>query len=362
MRIAFLILLFSAVGVRADWSFVMLGDTRGERETTTTGVSTYLNTIALKIASLNPDLVLVSGDLVNGNDVPDTSILTNYTLQFNNWKTAMQPVFNYATSTGIPIYPVRGNHENCDHEGPTVHHLKEAYYNAFIDYVPLNGPNNGGSDNQVGYSYSFTYNNANFVVADQYFYYTASGSVTGYHELARSWVVQQFAATNMPFNIFMAHEPFFNAEHTTPGGFLGTSTNALQTRAEFWNELGTNGVQLYLTGHIHNEIVASTTNEYGTIIQLIAGNGGAALGAVGGSSEPGVELLFTNDTHYGFSLATVSDTSMTIEYYLLDPADDTWSKASYTTTIAAVPEPSSLLLLAAGLLGVFPCAVRRRFR
>jgi 3',5'-cyclic AMP phosphodiesterase CpdA len=339
----------------------MLGDTRGERETTTTGVSIYLNTIAQKIALLNPDLVLVSGDLVNGNDVPSTSILTNYSLQFNNWKTAMQPVYNFATSTGIPIYPVRGNHENCDHEGPTVHHLKEAYYNAFIDYVPLNGPNNGGSDNQVGYSYSFTYNNANFVAADQYFYYTASGSVTGYHELDRSWVIDQFAATNMPFNIFMAHEPIFNSEHTTPSGFFGASTNALQTRADFWNGLGTNGVQLYLTGHIHNETVISTTNDFGNVIyQLVAGNGGASLGAVGGKSEPGTQLLFTNDTYYGFALAAVSDTSMTIEYYLLNTNDNSWSIAPYTTTIAAVPEPSSLLLLAAGLLCVFPRAFRRQ--
>jgi hypothetical protein len=33
-----------------SWSFVMLGDTRGNRETTTNGVSPYLNAIAQKIA------------------------------------------------------------------------------------------------------------------------------------------------------------------------------------------------------------------------------------------------------------------------------------------------------------------------
>jgi len=45
---------------RADWSFVMLGDTRGERGSTTTGVSLHLNTIAHKISLLNPDMVLAA--------------------------------------------------------------------------------------------------------------------------------------------------------------------------------------------------------------------------------------------------------------------------------------------------------------
>jgi len=343
----------------ADWSFVVLGDTRGVRDTTTTGVSLYLNTIAQQIATLNPDLVLVGGDLVNGDDVPSTSILTNYALQFDNWKTAMQPVFNYATGTGIPIYPVRGNHENCYYEGPTVPSLKEAYYNAFSAYVPQNGPNYGPTNNQVGFSYSFTHNNVNFVVADQYFYYTGSGSVTGYHELARSWVIDQFAATNLPFNIFMAHEPIFNSEYDRPGGFFGHSAEALQVREDFWNSLGTNGVQLYLTGHTHNLTVLRTTNDFGNeIYQVLAGNGGAPLQPWGGGCEPGTQLLYSNDTTYGFILATVSSNTMTFQYYLLNTNDNSWTIAPYTTTITAVPEPSSLLLLAIGL----PCLCARKLR
>jgi hypothetical protein len=48
---------------------------------------------------------------------------------------------------------------------------------------------------------------------------------------------------------------------------------------------------------------------------------------------------------------------MTIDYYLLNPADEKWSKASYTTTIYAVPEPSSVGLCLVGLLAL---ALRRR--
>jgi len=351
--------LLFAPALRADWSFAMLGDTRGEYGTTTTGVSAYLDAIAQKIASLNPELVLVAGDLVNGDDIHATSVLTNYALQFDNWKTAMQPVFNYATSTGIPIYPVRGNHENNCGEGAPIAALKQAYYDAFNAYVPLNGPNYSSTNNQIGYSYSFTHNNVTFAAADQYFYYDQTPGLTGYHDLARDWVAQQFAQTNSPFKLFMAHEPIFDTEHSTPGGFFGDTAGGLQTRADLWNAIGTNGVQLYLTGHVHNETVASTTNEYGnTIIQLLAGNGGAPLEAVGGSHEPGVDVLYTNGINFGFALATVSDTALTIQYHLLNTNDNSWSTASYTTTIAAVPEPSSVLLIAGGLSCL--CAWRRR--
>ncbi|MFZ2642503.1 MAG: metallophosphoesterase [Verrucomicrobiia bacterium] len=358
--------LLSAPALQADWSFAMLGDTRGDRFTTTTGVSPELNIIAQKIATLNPDLVLVCGDLVNGNDVPSGSPLENYSLQFTNWMSAMQPVFNYTTGTGIPIYPVRGNHENCDNEGPAIHELKKAYYDAFKDYVPLNGPNYGSTNDQVGFSYSFSYNNATFVVADQYFYYDSTPGAEGYHDLDRSWVAQQFQQANSAFEVFMAHEPFFQTEGGGEGErFFGTNAAGLQTRADFWNELGTNGVQLYLTGHIHNETVASATNGYGnTIIQLMAGNGGAPLDAVGNEVEPGVDLLYTNGL-FGFSLATVGATNMTIEYYSLHTNDNSWTKDSYVTLISAnqvVPEASSAVLLAPAMMAVMAGRSRRRRR
>ena len=344
----------SAPALQADWSFAMLGDSRGDRSNTTTGVSLELNIIAQKIASLSPDLVLMGGDLVNGNDVPTNSPLRNYSVQFDNWKTAMSPIFNYTTGRGIPIYPVRGNHENVDNDvGPPIEGLKKAYYDAFSAYVPLNGPNYGTTNDQTGFSYSFTTNNVTFVAADQYFYYSATDP-TGYHDLDRAWVNQQFQQSNSPYKVFMAHEPIFQTEGGGEGErFFGTNTTGLLTREDFWNALGTNGVQLYLTGHIHNETVASTTNDYGdTIIQLMAGNGGAPLDPVGTDVEAGVNVLYTNGV-FGFSLATVGATNMTIQYYSLNTNDNSWTVADYVTQISPavqdVPEASTAVLLAPAL-------------
>jgi hypothetical protein len=143
---AMTMLALSNAAQSAEWSFVMLGDTRGNNDTAT-GVSPYLNTIAQKIASLNPELVLVAGDLCNGDcldpnsplypangNFADASMKAIYAGEFTLWKTAMQPVFDYATGTGIPIYTVRGNHENNDSEAAPVEVLKQAYQEAFSIY------------------------------------------------------------------------------------------------------------------------------------------------------------------------------------------------------------------------------------
>ncbi len=343
--------LLCAPALQADWSFVMLGDTRGARSTTTTGVSTELPAIAAKIASLNPELVLVAGDLCNGNDVPSGSTLS-YAEQFANWKTTMAPVYNYSTGTGIPIYTVRGNHENNDSEGPPIVELKQAYADAFSGYVPANGPDSA----QQGFSYSFTHNNLTVVAADQYFFYNQPSRPAGYHDLSRDWVAKQFQESSSPYKVFMAHVPIFMTEGGgEPEHFFGDDAAGDATRATFWNDLGASGAQLYVTGHIHNETVASTTNAYGdTIIQVLAGNGGAPLDPVGTGQDPGVDLLYTS-TQYGFSLATVRADAMMIQYYSLDTTDNSWSVAAYTTLIP-IPEPSSAGLLAAAIL----TAVHRR--
>ena len=102
----------------------MMGDTRGE-DNTTTGTSQYLPAMATKVASLNPNLVVVNGDLINGDALDNTPDVNNpripYATQFANWKKDMKPVYD----AGIAIYPDRGNHENyADDISPTIAGLK----------------------------------------------------------------------------------------------------------------------------------------------------------------------------------------------------------------------------------------------
>lgn len=354
--------MFLAPAARGDWSFVMLGDTRGPHDTTN-GVSPWLNTIATKIAEVHPDLVLVSGDLVNGNDTNGVVSLS-YAQQFTNWKAAMDPV----TAASIAIYPVRGNHENSCDEGPPLLDLKQAYYDAFGASMPTNGPSSSNPTNdQRGFTYSFVHNNATFVVLDQYFYDNATAQ-PGYHRIDQTWLDQQLQQTDTPYKVVMGHVPVFMATgQESPEHFFGTDAAGYEARTNFWDSLGTNGARLYVAGHVHDLNVSLANDSAGNgIYQLVPGNGGAPLDLIGTNHDAGLDVQYTNDTRFGFALAIVGTNSMTIQYYLLNPSDTNWTTASYTTTLAVVvapvPEPSAFLLFVAGVLGLVPLGVRRRGR
>lgn len=356
-----------STAAHSSWSFVMMGDTRGA-DNTGTGVSPFLHTIAQKIASLHPELVVVAGDMSNGNCLdPDSPLYPpegNFTSaaakaiyagEFANWKKAMQPVFNYSTGNGIPIYTVRGNHENEDKGGAPVMVLKQAYQEAFSKYVPANGPNN-----EQGLSWSLTHNNVTIVAADQYMNFDptfANGTTptSGYHSLNRAWVTQQFQQSTAPYKVFVAHEPIFQTVGNDPveiynevaQHYFGIDAAGLATRKDFWNNIGAAGAQVYLTGHLHLLTVSSISNDYGDpIIQLMAGNGGAPIQPFNNKPEPGVTTLYDSGNTFangkvsgplGFSLATVTDGKMTIQYYELNTDNNTWSVADYRTNISPAP-------------------------
>ena len=337
LSLGMLVLLWLAPAARAEWSFAVLGDTRGAHSTTN-GVSLHLSTIAAKIVGMHPDLVLVSGDLCNGDDTNGLTALS-YAQQFTNWNMAMDTV----TASHIAIYPVRGNHENSCNETAPIPALKQAYYDAYGACMPTNGPNNGPADDQQGFTYSFVHSNATFIVLDQYFYYDMT-SETGYHSLAEVWLNQQLAQVDTPYTIVMAHVPVFMATgQETPEHFFGANPAGYEQRSNFWNSLGACGARLYVCGHIHNLSVSLAPDGAGNgIYQLTSGNGGAPLDIVLTNHDACIDVQYTNDTNFGFALVTVSNDAMTIDYYLLDTKDDTWQKAAYVTTIPAVPEPAAV--------------------
>jgi hypothetical protein len=170
----------------------------------------------------------------------------------------------------------------------------------------------------------------------------------------------------------MAHEPIFQVDGNGPGEmdneqaqhFFGTDAAALQTREDFWNDIGDAGVHLYLTGHLHLETVASTSTDHGdTIIQLMAGNGGAPPQDFIDNPEPGVTTLYNNgntiadgtvNATFGFALATVRDDSMTIHYYSLNPVDNSWTVADYSTQILPIPAIQPTTWSLCGSIGLVP--------
>lgn len=138
------------------WTFAVICDIRGgsEYSNSNTGVNDIvLKAMAKDIVENGCDLVLIPGDLINGYS-KDNNLSTEK--QFENWKTAMSPVYN----ARIKVYTVRGNHESGGSIDPA---FKDAYFQAFSADNPDNGPK-GEKD----LTYSFIHKNAFFIGIDEY--------------------------------------------------------------------------------------------------------------------------------------------------------------------------------------------------
>ncbi len=121
------------------WSFVVFGDTRDATRNTQTGISPLFGRMAEAIAAEKPALVIHIGDLINGFYTSKKSpIHGKYSEMFENWKTAVKPIYDFGRRTGIPLYAVRGNHE--DGELVTDKRLKTAYLKSIASFMPQNGP------------------------------------------------------------------------------------------------------------------------------------------------------------------------------------------------------------------------------
>lgn len=322
------------------WKFVVTGDVR-DADTTTTGVSAYLPAIAAKMVTLGPQAVFVSGDLINGDELSDSPDPANpripYATQFANFKSALGMGAVY--DAGIPIYPIRGNHENGGKtKNPPVPSLMQAYFNAMGSSVPQNGPNNGPSDNQVGYSWNLGLKNIRVVGVDDYFYYNSTPQgVSNYYKIDQAWLDKQLSKTAPKrYTFVMAHEPVYYLDKQ--GDFYGsTSPRGAADRQVFWDSLGTNGVKTYLCSHVHDVQVGTALDSNGNIIyQNMIGNGGAPLDSLSTQTDPALTMEYREDESYGFALFTVTDANITISYYLYNPTSLTWS-IPYTFTILANP-------------------------
>lgn len=274
------------------WRFAVIGDTRGDGPNTP--ANRWVNTpvlaaMAKAISNDCPDLVLVAGDLIYGDPVSSSG--TNMAVQYALWTNAMTPVYQ----AGIPVYPVRGNHEasgDCS--------LGTAFLTAFTN-TPRNGPTG-----EVGLTYSFTHKNAFFAALDQY--HTA-------HTVNQAWLTNQLALKTKPHVFTFGHEP---AVQVTDPSCLAVNRTA---RNAFINSLTDAGSLLYFCGHDHFYDHAIVTAPNGrTFRQLVVGAGGAPYYNWSGvyGVDFGESAMAANVRHIGYTngycLVTVANFTVTVEW------------------------------------------------
>jgi hypothetical protein len=287
-----------------NWTFVVFGDSPDPANNTTTGISPNLIPIATAVAAEKPDLVMYTGDLVNGwmllpNESP---MATNYSGQFGNWMQAVSPIHNYTTGTGIPLYVLRGNHE--DGPNQTVAPLLDAYLATVASSMPVNGP--PGEENLT---YSFTYKGAKFIALDDYIAHNGIKETVN-----QSWLDEQLTQDTKPFMFVFGHSPAYLVVTGTEEDMVYSLAMHPAQRDMFWTSLVNNHVPAYFCGHSHMYV----RGENRSVQQVLGGNGGAAMLAFDPAlADPALTVEYPlipvaqNDQKFGYLVITVHEDSGT---------------------------------------------------
>jgi len=315
------------------WKFAVIGDTQGdnsEQKNSSCINDQILNSSAADIAAERPDIVLVSGDLVNGWFRNGG---TGFALQYANWKKAMKPVF----STGIKVFAVRGNHDSGPERvvlPPLPSHfeplpgslalLEKEYKNAVIGkYIPINGP-----EKEKGLTYSFVHKNACIIGLDQY-----AGEQ---HKVSQEWLDQQLSKNTQNHLFIFGHEPAFEAGHRDNLSFYPEQRN------RFWDSIGKAGGKIYFCGHDHFYNRALIYDSNGNPVwQIIGAPAGGKLRKWSGTyKESGrVKCEYYNSDYHGYILVTVDGTKVKVEWRALtDASTNKWQVLdTFTCSAGLVP-------------------------
>jgi outer membrane autotransporter protein len=293
--------LTAEVGAAESWSFAVLGD---QRDAASYGINQpIVDAMAQQVASQNPAFVLAGGDQIRG--IVD-SICKPLPEQYTHWKTAMAPILSIT-------YPIRGNHETYGE----VNTLGPDYAKNWMDnianvltQIPKNGP-----ANEVGMTYSFSRNNVFIVGLDQ-------DNVTAPQQVNQAWLNQQLAGNNLPFTFVYGHYPAFAVDPTE-----NSLADHKAARDAFWKSLGDSSINIYFAGHNHMYNRAEVSVDGGPEIQqIVVGTGGAPLGPWNGQyADPRVRWENDKELSYGYSLVTVDGNKITVDFYVYNQNNNTWS-------------------------------------
>lgn len=284
------------------WRFAFVGDTH-------VPLSTISAEIASSVVKDDARLLIVGGDLTESGSSASASTLLS---QLTSWRNALAP----AASSGVPVYVIRGNHEN-DVPGGL------ATWNGFFSAayaMPANGPSG-----ETNLTYSFPCENALFIGLDHY---------TQLHRVNQAWLDQQLAANSRPHVFVFGHEPAFKAFHTDGLDDYPTERNA------FWSSLQGAGARVYLCGHDHFFNAARIDDGNGDpaddLYQYIVGTGGSTNWPAqsyhyNGSNDPYTPIHVANVTStYGYLLAEISGTGSSDRTVTL-----TWKQRTYDSGTAS---------------------------
>ena len=262
---------------------------------TKTGISPFLPDMFRQIATEHPDFVLHAGDVISGEYTSDDApIAGNFAGMYGNFMHAASPVYNYSTHTGIPIYTVRGNHDNGNqYEGNAS--LQAAYVSSVAQGLPDNGP-----EGEKTLTYSFVHKGIQFIGLDEYLYRQGKTGIPN-----MDWLSATLNANESSSIIVWGHSPAFAF-----GSGIDPYPMYLFTddRDLFWQNLTDNHCLMYFCGHVHQY----ARGEVDGTLQILCGNGGGiGVGINPANADPLLQISYpthaisAKEQRIGYLLVTV---------------------------------------------------------
>jgi len=261
-----------------SWKFVVTGDSRGGGSGANEVNTAVLGEMAVAITNEQPDLVMFSGDLVEGYPATQPA--------FELWTNAMGPVYK----AGIPVLVVRGNHDRGT-----------GWVEVFGADIPDNGP-----PGEIDLTYWVTNKNAIFIAFDNY---------TAAHQVNQPWLDAVLASNNLPHVFSMGHEPAFSVWHPD------CLDDYPAQRDAFWTSLAEAGAKVYFCGHDHfydhMRLDDGDGNIENDLHQFLAGTAGAPLyvdDPYDGDNGVWTPVRYLHERQHGYLLVTIDEYLATVEW------------------------------------------------
>jgi hypothetical protein len=322
------------------WSFAVMADTQwigaDDGKNPNSVAVDIINQLNREFIKRQVKFVVAVGDVTdNGSKLAlDTRV------------TYVQALYN----AGIGFFPLRGNHESSSAAAIEFQRIFPQTRTGMNNNTPDNAfvttgddPNtmpvaktgspfmlgsnfSSPSDNLAGLSYSFDYNNARFVLLDQF---TPTDSATNTIDNQQSWISSVLGGKASGTHAFVfSHKGLITENHVDTLFGSNPSTDPSGQDA-FISSLAGNGVRYHMFGHDHmynRSIYKTTDNSSAGITEIICASD---------SSKFYIPAIPTNDTKYnvpafghtrqtpifqelntiGYYIVTVSGDNTTVEYY-----------------------------------------------
>jgi len=303
-------------------------------------ISHELIFLAKHIAKQPVDFVLFGGDLIGTKDIALTNlnILTN---RYFAWREAMGPI----RAAGIPVYPVRGNHDAVYDASAYSSALATGASNVWASQfshltnyeILTDGPM--FTHSQLSFpNYVFTRNRLCVIALDDY---ANSGKVdTNFIRSVFSTSLYPMLWESSLF-LILKHQPIWNdSDKVNP-------TNASDIAA-LVSLLDSKRVSVVLCGHVHEYSHLIPTNH--AFRQIIDGKAGSPPTGVTYTPPDGWIETKDTQTNFGYCYFTVQGTNLSMEWRYFNSLDDTaytvgdaWTNNVILPAISSVSPNGALL-------------------